>query len=162
MSRKPTLSVVGRDMTTVRRPFVALLVAMAVTSCGDDGPALTAPAPATAAVTTVAVPASPAPTTASAEVVEVVEVVALDNSFRPDQLTVAAGTEVRFVNRGRNEHDALSVESDTWGVEAVDFGPGAEYVHVFDEPGTYRYYCSLHGNADVGMVGVITVEATGE
>jgi len=97
-----------------------------------------------------------------AEGAEVVEVVALDNSFRPDQLTVAAGTEVRFVNRGRNEHDVLSVEADTWGAEAVDFGPGAEYAHVFDEPGTYRYYCSLHGNGDVGMVGVITVEATGD
>ena len=75
---------------------------------------------------------------------------------------MAAGTEVRFVNRGRNEHDARSIEGDTWGVPAVDFGPGAEYTHVFDEPGTYRYYCSLHGNGEVGMVGVITVESAGE
>ena len=143
-----------------KSPFAAavLTLVMALAGCGDDGPALTAPTPGPAPTSTSTV----ATTAADGAATEVVEVIALDNSFRPDRLTVGAGTEVRFVNRGRNEHDALSVERDTWGVEAVDFRPGAEYVHVFDEPGTYRYYCSLHGNVDVGMVGVIVVEPTGE
>ena len=139
-----------------RIPLAAgvLTFAVALAACGDDGPGLTAPAATvTATATRVRAPS---------DVAETVEVVVLDNSFRPNELTVAAGTEVRFVNRGRNEHNVLSVEGDGWGVETVDFGPGAVYTHVFDEPGPSRYYCSLHGNADAGMVGLITVEAAGE
>ena len=40
-----------------------------------------------------------------------------------------------------------------WAVETDDFGPDAVYEHTFDEPGTYRYYCSIHGTTDAGMVG---------
>lgn len=84
---------------------------------------------------------------------------AIDNTFRPGAITVAAGTEVRFTNDGRNEHNVLPVEGDGWGVQVEDFAPGDEYVHRFTEPGTYAYYCSLHGTKDKGMVG--TVEVTG-
>ena len=51
----------------------------------------------------------------------------------------------------------LPVEGDDWGVEADDFTPGDDYSHRFTEPGTYAYYCSLHGTTTKGMVGTIVV-----
>jgi plastocyanin len=85
------------------------------------------------------------------------EVTALDNSFRPENIQVPMGTEVVWSNKGRNEHNALSIEGDGWGVEVDDFGPGAVYSHSFEEPGVFRYYCSIHGTQDAGMIGTVVV-----
>jgi plastocyanin len=85
------------------------------------------------------------------------EVTGLDNSFRPENIEVAAGTEVVWTNKGRNEHNVLHVDGDDWGVEVEDFQPGASYSHTFDEAGVYRYYCSIHGTTDAGMIGTIVV-----
>lgn len=85
------------------------------------------------------------------------EVTALDNSFRPENVEVPAGTEVVWINKGRNEHNVLHVDGDDWGVEVDDFQPGASYSHTFDEAGVYRYYCSIHGTTDAGMIGTIVV-----
>ena len=90
---------------------------------------------------------------------EVVEVRALDNTFIAEEITVAAGTEVRWENRGRNDHDIVPVDdSQEWGVDLEDFTPGDAYSRVFTTPGVHRYYCTIHGTADVGMVGVVIVE----
>ena len=85
---------------------------------------------------------------------------AIDNTFRPETLTVAAGTEVVWTNDGRNEHNVLSVDDDAeWGAQVTDFEPGDVYRHRFTEPGTYEYYCSLHGTKTKGMVGSVVVTA---
>jgi len=90
------------------------------------------------------------------------EVQGVDNSFRPETLTVAAGTEVVFTNKGRANHNVVPNPDDPdrtdWGViEAAKFAPGDVYTHRFTEPGEYRYYCTLHGTKNKGMVGTITV-----
>lgn len=85
------------------------------------------------------------------------EVTALDNSFRPENIEVAAGTEVVWTNKGRNGHNVLHVDGDDWRVEVDDFQPSASYSHTFDEAGVYRYYCSIHGTTDAGMIGTIVV-----
>jgi plastocyanin len=82
---------------------------------------------------------------------------AIDNSFRPGEVKVAAGTEVVWTNAGRHAHNVLPVEGDEWGAEAEAFGPGDTYQHRFTEPGTYAYYCSLHGTTTKGMVGTLVV-----
>lgn len=90
---------------------------------------------------------------------EAVEVLAVDNSFNPKEATIEAGTEVVWENRGRNEHNIIPEDADAeWRVETEDFPQGATASHVFLEPGTYRYYCSIHGTIDRGMPGVIVVE----
>ena len=130
-------------------------IAPTTTEVRAEAPA-TGAAPAT--VTTVPVAA---PTTAPA--VEptgvVVPVLALDNSFRPEVVEVNVGDEVVWENRGQNEHDVLYVQDSAapFGVEVADFQPGDIYSHVFTEPGTFRYYCSIHGNETVGMVGAVVV-----
>lgn len=88
---------------------------------------------------------------------EQVEVSAIDNTFRPEEVEIPAGTEVLWTNDGRSIHNVLPVEGEAWGVEVGDFEPGDEYRHRFTEPGTYSYYCSLHGTTTAGMTGTIAV-----
>ena len=136
------------------RPItVAAAVATLLTACADDGPqpldvappAQSPPAPSPPATTAAgSVPARPAVTVQS-----------IDNTFRPDRLEIAPGTEVVWVNRGRNEHD-ISSESG-FGVAAADFQPGDEYRYVFSEPGEYPYHCTIHGTPEIGMIGTIVV-----
>jgi plastocyanin len=85
------------------------------------------------------------------------DVRAIDNSWNPDPLEVAAGTEVEWHNGGRNDHNLVPVDGGDWGVDAEAFATGDVYRHRFTEPGTYAYYCSLHGTTTKGMVGTIVV-----
>lgn len=122
----------------------------ALSACGDDGSGEAA--------------ASFAPNG------ETITIQALDNSFRPVEFEISAGTEVVFENRGRNDHNvlpdavandeeltALLAQGEAWGVVAAEFVPGDAYTHVFGEPGTYSYYCSIHGSPGAGMYGTLVV-----
>jgi plastocyanin len=88
---------------------------------------------------------------------ETVTVIAADNRFEPQQIEVAPGTEVVWVNRGRNDHDLISDSAAEFGAVAADFKPGDEYRFVFNEPGEYPYHCTIHGTAEIGMIGTIVV-----
>lgn len=92
-------------------------------------------------------------------------VVMLDNVFEPETVRIQPGEAVRFDNRGLVPHNAIAVGS-SWstglaaGGELGDlFDPGAQVTVVFDTPGVYDYFCSLHATADgsSGMVGTILV-----
>lgn len=90
------------------------------------------------------------------------DVLAIDNTFGPELLTVVAGTEVIFTNNGRNPHNVLpegDADALTWGVLEQDFLPTDVYSHVFDRPGTYVYYCSIHGTPKAAMHATIVVTA---
>lgn len=104
---------------------------------------------------------------------ESITIQVLDNSYRPSDYEISAGTEVVFENRGRNDHNILpdSVKDDAglnellrndsspsaWGVVSTDFVPGDSFSHVFGAPGVYPYYCSIHGAPGAGMYGIIRV-----
>ncbi|MCB0973924.1 MAG: hypothetical protein KDB86_05125 [Actinobacteria bacterium] len=83
---------------------------------------------------------------------------AIDNSNLPMVAQVTVGQEVTFRNRGRNSHNVIP-EDDTapWRIDLDDFQPGDEDVRTFDEPGLYRYYCSIHGTLNAGMIGAVLV-----
>ena len=89
-----------------------------------------------------------------------VEVQAVDNTFRPG-VEVAAGTEVVWTNDGRTDHDIRMVDGDDFGVDRADFAPGDEYSYRFTEPGSYAYYCTLHGTESAGMTGSVEVTEGG-
>ncbi len=85
---------------------------------------------------------------------------AIDNAFAPVEQTIVAGTEMVWLNRGRNDHNIVPEDRDpTWLFEDDVFAPGDEVSYVFQTPGTYRYYCSIHGNLTTGMPGVVVVTA---
>jgi plastocyanin len=138
-----------RNLRAIQHALAAVLVlgsAATLAACGEDGASASGAEPAATAAT------SAAPTGV------VVPVVALDNSFRPQQLEVHVGDTVSWENRGNNDHNVLSVETGEWGTEVTNFAPGATYTHVFTKPGVYAYYCSIHGSAQAGMTGTITVK----
>ena len=86
----------------------------------------------------------------------------IDNNFLPQTLTVAAGTEVEFFNNGRNDHNVVpegDPQATTWGVLEDGFHPTDTYSYVFTTPGTYVYYCTIHGTSSAGMFGTIEVTA---
>ena len=87
----------------------------------------------------------------------VVDVQSIDNTFRPDRITVTPGTEVRWTNLGRTEHDILPADGSAWGVAPEAFQPGATYSLVVGGVGEIHYYCSIHGTPEYGMVGTIVV-----
>ncbi len=90
---------------------------------------------------------------------DAVEVKAIDNSFQPEAARVAAGTEVTFVNDGQNDHNLVPEDDEAdWAIDGDDFHPGDEVSFTFDDPGVYRFYCSIHGTIDAGMPGVLVVE----
>lgn len=102
------------------------------------------------------------PTSAVALVDAESEILAIDNVFDPEDVTIEAGTTVTFVNAGRNDHNVIpETEGAPWEVPAEEFGPTETAEYRFTEPGEYRYFCSIHGTIDVGMIGTITVTAPG-
>lgn len=81
-----------------------------------------------------------------------------DNVFDPERVLVSPGTEVRWENRGRTPHNVVASEEGAFEDVPVDqLQPGDEATRAFDEPGSYPYFCSLHGTADRGQVGELRV-----
>ncbi len=155
-----------------RFPFVVTAIVVSslasVSACAPDAPDAAGGASPDGAEVAITTTVATVPPNGESVTVQV-----LDNSFRPIDFEIAAGTEVVFDNRGRNEHNILpdSVKDDAglaellatdsspsaWGVASTEFAPGEVYSHVFDAPGVYSYYCSIHGVPGVGMYGVIRV-----
>jgi plastocyanin len=76
----------------------------------------------------------------------------LDDRFGPPELTVAAGTTLRFVNRGANWHSIAAFDGS---FDSGRIDPGSSFTVRLDVPGEYRFICKHH--ALRGMVGRITV-----
>jgi len=69
--------------------------------------------------------------------------VTIDNfSFKPQTLTVAAGTKVTWVNRDDVPHTVVSTDKKTIVSDALDTDD--KFSYTFAAPGTYDYYCSVH------------------
>ena len=69
-----------------------------------------------------------------------------DNTFVPEDITVAAGEPITFVNVGLAPHNAIAADG-SWNTTDV-FGRNLEADETvdltIDTPGTYEYYCDLH------------------
>jgi plastocyanin len=86
-----------------------------------------------------------------------VTISARDNSFVPESVTVTVGSELVWHNDGRNDHNIVAVGDTPFHVDTGDFKPKATYQYAATKPGTYHYYCSIHGTPDKGMVGTVQV-----
>lgn len=81
----------------------------------------------------------------------------IDNEFKPNQLTVKAGTTVVFTNTGNRTH---TVTSDNGLFNSGRLSSGATFEFTFTDPGEYPFYCEPHGDpGGEGMSGVIIVTA---
>ncbi len=135
---------VKRLIKTAAFPVAATALALGIAACGSSG--------------------SGGGTSATGDTLAVVQsgkvtVSAEDNNFVPQTITVTEGTEVTFINDGRNQHNIIKVEKTPFQVETSSFEPGESFVWTATGPGTYRYYCSIHGTATAGMSGTVQVVA---
>jgi plastocyanin len=72
--------------------------------------------------------------------------------FNPTDVTVPAGTDVTWENQDGEPHTVVSLTGD-FRSQALD--EKDKFSHRFDQPGSYKYICSIHPK----MVGIITVVA---
>lgn len=72
--------------------------------------------------------------------------------FEPAEVTVPAGSTVRWHNKGKHEH---SVTADNKSFDSGYKAKGGNYQRTFTRPGTYAYYCAPHP----WMKGVVRVVA---
>ena len=73
----------------------------------------------------------------------VAEVTLKDYGFHPQELTIKAGTTVRWINREKRQYHSV------WFKELGDpkpdyFFPGESYERTFKKLGTYHYRCGPH------------------
>ena len=91
--------------------------------------------------------AAAAPDSAPAGIVMVQMVAPL--SYSPKQVTVARGTTVMWMNVDTIVHTSTST-TGLWDSGPV--APGASFSRPFNDPGTFPYYCTIHGMIQSGTV----------
>jgi nitrite reductase (NO-forming) len=132
---------------TFVRPTVAALFAcavVAVSACAEDGPDAPGAAAAVVAAAASAGGISPGDT---------VEFYASEFAFAPADFLAEPGTYTGvLVNDGEVEHDITFEGADPVVAAA---GESVEFEFTVPEGGT-RYWCSIPGHEDAGMVGVVS------
>lgn len=93
---------------------------------------------------------APPPPPASANAVDI-----RDDYFNPNSATVTAGTTVTWTWRGATGHNVTFED----GVGSSDTQNSGTHNRTFQNPGTYRYRCTIHSTAfGSGMSGEIVVQ----
>ncbi len=72
-----------------------------------------------------------------------------DNTFTPNQLSVAAGTTVTWTNAGQRPH---TVTAEDGSFNSGTLNSGDTFSVNFDTPGTYRYICEFHNGMEVVII----------
>ena len=112
------------------------VLAAAAAGCAGNGNGQERAAATVAAESTPAETAAPAPQDPNQ--------VGIDNfAFKPVELTVKAGAKVTWVNHDDVPHTATSTAKP----RAFDSGTldtDGTFSHVFNQPGTYEYFCAVH------------------
>jgi plastocyanin len=127
--------------TTAATAPAASPAASAAISAGASGSAAASGAPASDAAAACAPSTDPA----------TVEVAIADFAFGPSTAEAGVGDVVGWTNDDTAPHSAVS---DEGGCETEVLQPGEAGALVFDEPGTYAYYCGVHPE----MTGTVEVE----
>ncbi|MCB9006495.1 MAG: cupredoxin domain-containing protein [Ardenticatenaceae bacterium] len=130
-----------------------------------DGFNAAAPAPAeevaatddaAAADDAVAAPTATLPPTQAPAAATAVTIEMANFAFVPNEITVPVGTAVTWVNKDSGPRHSATAADGSFDTGLFD--SGEESTLTFETPGTYVYYCSLHGSPDgSGMAATITV-----
>ena len=70
-----------------------------------------------------------------------VQVGIVNFKFTPSELTVKAGTTIRWTNKGYVPH---TVDFTDGAVNSGVLNNGNQFTHTFATPGTYPYICHIH------------------
>ena len=69
--------------------------------------------------------------------------------FAPETITVPVGTTVTWTNSDNFTHSVRLLDPEA---DPLMMKPGEQVTHVFDQPGSFRYDCSLHPKDMKGRV----------
>ncbi len=88
------------------------------------------------------------------------DVIIQNFAFNPSDLTVTAGTTVRWTNMDSSEHTATSQTGPGTLIPSGVFdsgllSPSQFYEFTFSTPGTFYYYCQPHGSSMQGVIRVV-------
>src|SRR3972149_12134992 len=78
-----------------------------------------------------------------------------DNLFSPQNLTVTLGRPVLWRQQGSSQHTVTSGSPTNNPGGLFDSGllaPGSGFQFTFNAPGTYNYFCRVHGIAMTGSI----------
>lgn len=80
-----------------------------------------------------------------------------DNRFDPASVTIPAGTTVtwRWVS---GFHNVMPTGNPTFTGNGAPVSPPTTFSQTFSTPGTYLYFCVVHGTPSSGMRGTIVVQ----
>lgn len=106
-------------------------------------------------------------TTTGATAQEAADVEVVDVAFEPSDVTIEAGGTVTWTQTGSLPHTVTADDGSfdshpdcSGGSDCM--ASGDTFSQTFDEPGTYAYYCRIHGGpGGTGMAGTVTVTAAG-
>ena len=138
--------------------LAAFALALAACNGGDASPdeASEAPAASTAASQAASQAADPSEAAGASEAAEETVRVQLDGfAFDTEELTIAAGTEVSFLNADSAPH---TVTEGTDGQAAdspiidEELAPNQGTSFTFDEAGTYQITCLLHPSMNMTVI----------
>jgi plastocyanin len=73
-------------------------------------------------------------------------------SFKPANITIKRGTNVRWINKDSTAHTVSANRKDSF--DSGRLGPGKRYTHTFKSAGKKPYHCEIHPD----MKGTITVK----
>jgi plastocyanin len=121
----------------------ALIFAVA---CGSNysSPSSPSPNPAPAPAPT------PAPVESSSVTIPVGAQVLGNRAYAPDELNVAVGTAITWMNTDSIAHTSTS---NAAGWDSGIVAPGAAFSFTFQSAGTFQYHCAIHP----GMIGTVVV-----
>lgn len=143
---------------------ILCLAALLAVAAGCSQPAPEAPsqpvvtpaksAPVTAQTSGAAyVPATTVPAPAKTSSISGNTITIKKNQFNPAELTVKAGSTIRWVNSDDHPH-RIEFSNKAFTSSTFLLAAGQSFSQQFPNPGTYEYNCMIHQ----GMQGVITVE----
>lgn len=81
----------------------------------------------------------------------------VNTTFNPNNLTVAVGATVTWQNQDPFQHSVV-YSSGPDSAFADTIRVGGIFQHTFTSPGTYSYYCAIHGTPTTGMHGTVTAQ----
>jgi plastocyanin len=125
-------------MMSVRLVAVSALLIITI-GCGSSSSTPATPSPA------------PTPGGSAASVSIPIGASTLGNrAFTPDDVNVAVGTTVTWMNSDSVAHTSTS---DVNGWNSGSVAPGSQFSVAFQTPGTFAYHCTIHP----GMIGTVVV-----
>jgi plastocyanin len=97
------------------------------------------------------------------------EISIVDDEFQPASITVRRGDTVVWVHRGQRPHGVRANDGSFDSTPSCSFQDGSgcmrsgdRYSKTFDKPGTFSYFCPVHGRSNgIGMAGQVTVADSG-